>query len=85
VLSVLPLITLTQIGVIVGFGVLLDTLLVRRLIVPALVTLLDRRFWWPGELSWRRPVSAPEPISSAKSTVEPSTAFGSYVDNGTCL
>ena len=40
VLGVLPLITLTQIGVIVGFGVLLDTLLVRSVLVPALVALL---------------------------------------------
>ncbi|WP_309649028.1 MMPL family transporter [Nocardioides sp.] len=51
VLGVLPLITLTQIGVIVGFGVLLDTLLVRSVLVPALVALLGRRFWWPGHLS----------------------------------
>jgi RND superfamily putative drug exporter len=59
VLGVLPLITLTQIGVIVGFGVLLDTLLVRTVLVPALVTLLGRRFWWPGALSRQRdrPVS----------------------------
>jgi RND superfamily putative drug exporter len=53
VLGVLPLITLTQIGIIVGFGVLLDTLLVRSLLVPALVALLGRRFWWPGVLSRR--------------------------------
>lgn len=49
VLGVLPLITLTQIGVIVGFGVLLDTLLVRSVLVPALVSLLGDRFWWPGD------------------------------------
>jgi RND superfamily putative drug exporter len=48
VLGVLPLITLTQIGVIVGIGVLLDTLLVRTVIVPALVLLTAERFWWPG-------------------------------------
>ncbi|MEU9079088.1 MMPL family transporter [Kitasatospora sp. NPDC048538] len=48
VLGVLPLITLTQIGVIVGIGVLLDTLLVRTVLVPALVLLTGRRFWWPG-------------------------------------
>ena len=57
VLGVLPLITLTQIGVIVGIGVLLDTLLVRSVLVPALVTLLGRRFWWPGRLS-REPSDA---------------------------
>ncbi|MFI6264125.1 MMPL family transporter [Micromonospora sp. NPDC051006] len=51
VLGVLPLVTLTEIGVIVGLGVLLDTLLVRTLLVPSIVLLLGRRFWWPGRLS----------------------------------
>ncbi|WP_433717498.1 MMPL family transporter [Actinoplanes sp. CA-051413] len=49
VLGVLPIITLTQIGVIVGLGVLLDTLLVRTVLVPALATLLGDRFWWPAD------------------------------------
>lgn len=48
VLGVLPLITLTQIGIIVCVGVLLDTLLVRTVIVPSLAFLLGERFWWPG-------------------------------------
>ncbi len=47
VLGVLPLITLTQVGVIVGIGVLLDTLLVRTILVPALAVLTGDRFWWP--------------------------------------
>ena len=51
VLGVLPLITLTQLGIIVGLGVLLDTLLVRSVLVPALVLDLDRRFWWPSSLA----------------------------------
>ena len=50
VLGVLPLITLTQIGVIVCVGVLLDTLLVRTVLVPALAFALDRRFWWPSRI-----------------------------------
>ena len=48
VLGVLPLITLTQIGIIVGIGVLLDTLLVRTIIVPALAIKLGDKFWWPN-------------------------------------
>lgn len=48
VLGVLPLITLTQIGIIVCIGVLLDTLLVRTVIVPALAFLTGEKFWWPG-------------------------------------
>lgn len=53
VLGVLPLIQLAQIGIIVGFGVLLDTLLVRSVLVPAIVTLLGERFWWPGHPAGR--------------------------------
>ena len=48
VLGVLPLITLTQIGIIVCVGVLLDTLVVRTVIVPALTFIAGDRFWWPG-------------------------------------
>ncbi|MEU7591344.1 efflux RND transporter permease subunit [Micromonospora sp. NPDC049230] len=55
VLGVLPLITLTQIGIIVCVGVLLDTLLVRTVLVPALAFLLGDRFWWPGRLTPERP------------------------------
>jgi RND superfamily putative drug exporter len=47
VLGVLPLITLTQIGVIVCVGVLLDTLLVRTVVVPSLTFLVGERMWWP--------------------------------------
>jgi RND superfamily putative drug exporter len=47
VLGVLPLIALTQIGVIVCIGVLLDTLLVRTVIVPALAFMAGEKFWWP--------------------------------------
>ncbi len=55
VLGVLPLITLTELGIIVGLGVLLDTLLVRTLLVPAIATLLGRRFWWPSALEPKVP------------------------------
>lgn len=51
VLGVLPLITLTQIGIIVCIGVLLDTLLVRTVLVPALAFLSGEKFWWPTRLS----------------------------------
>ncbi|MDR6863453.1 MMPL family transporter [Phycicoccus sp. 3266] len=58
VLGVLPLVQLAQIGVIVGFGVLLDTLVVRSILVPALVSLLGERFWWPSHPTGGRPVRA---------------------------
>jgi RND superfamily putative drug exporter len=45
---VLPLIVLTQVGIIVGLGILLDTFLVRTVIIPALFTLIGPRIWWPS-------------------------------------
>lgn len=47
-LATLPLLVLGQLGLIVGLGVLLDTFLVRTVLVPALMTLLARR----GLLRW---------------------------------
>lgn len=51
VLGVLPLVLLAQLGVIVGFGVLLDTVLVRGIVTPAIVALCGRWFWWPSALA----------------------------------
>jgi RND superfamily putative drug exporter len=53
VLGVLPLIVLTQIGIIVGLGILLDTFVVRTVIIPALFTLIGPRIWWPAMRSAR--------------------------------
>lgn len=47
VLGVLPLIVLTQLGIIVGLGILLDTLVVRTLVIPALFALVGDWIWWP--------------------------------------
>lgn len=49
-LAVLPILFLTQIAFIVAFGVLLDTLLVRSLLVPALAVDIGGRIWWPSKL-----------------------------------
>jgi RND superfamily putative drug exporter len=62
VLGVLPLITLTQIGIIVCLGVLVDTLLVRTVIVPALAFIAGDSFWWP-----RKQVSARAESAAARS------------------
>lgn len=48
VLGVLPLIVLTQIGIIVGLGILLDTFVVRTVLIPALFALIGPRIWWPA-------------------------------------
>jgi RND superfamily putative drug exporter len=56
-LSVLPLLFLAQMAFLVGFGVLLDTFVVRSLVVPAAVAIIGDKVWWPSALS-RRPPSA---------------------------
>ncbi|MCG7595590.1 MMPL family transporter [Mycobacterium sp. PSTR-4-N] len=48
VLGVLPLIALTQVGIIVGLGILLDTFVVRTVVIPALFTLIGPKIWWPA-------------------------------------
>lgn len=51
VLGVLPLVFLAELGFAVAFGVLLDTIVVRSLLVPALVRIFGKKIWWPSKLS----------------------------------
>lgn len=50
-LGVLPILFLAQIAFIVAFGVLLDTIIVRSLLVPALTLEIGKFMWWPSKLS----------------------------------
>ncbi|MGI5275624.1 MMPL family transporter [Streptomyces rochei] len=54
-LGVIPLAFLLQIAFIVAFGVLLDTLVVRSLLVPALARDIGAVAWWPSRLGRRTP------------------------------
>ena len=65
-LGVLPLVTLGQLGLIVGVGVIVDTLVVRTVIVPAVFGLLGDRIWWPG----RRPQAVPDADAEADAGAE---------------
>lgn len=64
VLGVLPLITLTQLGVVVGVGILLDTFVVRTLVVPALFELLGDKVWWPS-MPAKTGAAHPETVATA--------------------
>jgi RND superfamily putative drug exporter len=59
VLTLMPLVFMMQLGVLVAVGVLLDTFVVRTLLVPALVLDTGRRSWWPSRLAAAAP-SHPE-------------------------
>lgn len=50
VLGLLPLVPLAQLGFAVAFGVLLDTIIVRSILVPALVHDIGPKIWWPSKL-----------------------------------
>ena len=49
-LGMLPLMVLGQLGLIVGVGVLVDTIIVRTIIVPSIFGLVGNRMWWPNKV-----------------------------------
>jgi RND superfamily putative drug exporter len=65
-LVVIPLAFLVQIAFIVAFGVLLDTIVVRSLLVPALVRDIGPAVWWPSALSRRDGSARPEEHSGGR-------------------
>jgi RND superfamily putative drug exporter len=60
-LSVLPLVPSLQLGILVGVGVLLDTFVVRSLLVPALTIDIGPKVWWPSRLAREEVQAAPAP------------------------
>ena len=64
--------TMVQAGFIMGVGLLLDTFLVRTLLVPSTVVLLGRWNWWPSKLSVDSP--SPDPVSASADALGLSTS-----------
>jgi putative drug exporter of the RND superfamily len=69
-LSLIPLVFLVQIAFIVAFGVLLDTTVVRSLLVPSFAYDLGRRIWWPSKLDLQAADddAVPEKVGQSEST-----------------
>ncbi|WP_193596365.1 MMPL family transporter [Microbacterium sp. YJN-G] len=73
-LSVIPILFLVQIAFIVAFGVLLDTFVVRSLLVPALSYDIGRKIWWPSKLSRAQQSGSTEQPDGTEKAAEPDTA-----------
>nr|WP_246345544.1 MMPL family transporter [Conexibacter arvalis] len=69
-LAVLPLVVLTEIGFTIAIGVLLDTFVVRSILVPALALDVGDRVWWPSALAHR----AARPDDEREEGPEPAAA-----------
>ncbi|WP_025274222.1 MMPL family transporter [Haloglycomyces albus] len=67
VLSTMPILALAQIGVIVAMGVVVDAFIIRSLLVPALITALGERTWWPRRLRTEPSHSGPDRKSETSS------------------
>jgi len=67
VLATIPATFLTELGFAVAFGIVLDTIVVRLLLVTALNLDVGRRMWWPSRLA-RKPDPAPAELSHERAT-----------------
>ena len=75
VLGTLPLVEFTEIGFAVAVGVLIDTIIVRSVLVTALTLDIGRHMWWPSALAHQQP--------QAGDTIPQNPPVGKSVTDGT--
>jgi RND superfamily putative drug exporter len=63
VLGVLPLVFLTEIGFTIAVGILIDTFIVRSLLVPAITLKIGDNVWWPSQLATSAGRHRPGPVA----------------------
>jgi RND superfamily putative drug exporter len=70
VLAMLPITVLVELGTVVAFGVLVDTFIVRSMLVPAIITVVGDASWWPSALS-RGAAASAESVAEEERAKEP--------------
>jgi RND superfamily putative drug exporter len=76
-MSFSKLIVLAQMGTTIAIGLLVDTLIVRSLLMPSIATMLGRWFWWPlvvyprGDNHFRKPQPPPPPSEESDTAPVP--------------
>jgi RND superfamily putative drug exporter len=71
VLAMLPIDVLLMLGFVVAFGVLVDTFIVRSMLVPAIITLVGDKSWWPSALAREAAAAAPADAAVAEAEERP--------------
>ncbi|MFD6115568.1 MMPL family transporter (plasmid) [Streptomyces yangpuensis] len=68
VFAVMPLVSMAQMGIVVGIGILIDTFLIRTILVPALGLDIGRAIWWPSGLFRRLGDTSQQAVTSPRVT-----------------
>jgi uncharacterized protein (DUF2267 family) len=69
-LAIVPLRSFRELALLLSIGVLLDTMVVRSMLVPGLISLAGERAWWPGRARRRLSSEAAVPAAAAVPAVE---------------
>jgi putative drug exporter of the RND superfamily len=71
VLAMLPITVLVELGTVVAFGVLVDTFIVRSMLVPAIITVIGDKSWWPSALEREAAAAATTEAAVAEAEARP--------------